>query len=111
MTKEKKAFNWNGPRLIHEHIQNQIDINKFDFEQQLHRKTTHELFTVVVSQFSRNEKYYTIVKDIKENLDNPIYEECLRKVKFNSLNGKLITLAMRYKVYWLIKLYSEIHSF
>ena len=111
MTKEKKAFNWNGPRLIHEHIQNQIDINKFDFEQQLHRKTTHELFTVVVSQFSKNEKYGTIVKDIKENLDNPIYAECLRKVKFNSLNGKLITLAMRYKVYWLIKLYSEIHSF
>ena len=111
MTKEKKAFNWNGPELIHEHIQNQIDINKFDFEQQLYRKTTHELFTVVVSQFSRKEKYRTIVKDIKENLNNPIYAECLRKVKFKSLNGKLITLAMKYKVCWLIKVYSEIHSF
>lgn len=111
MTKVKKAFNWNGPELIHEHIQKHIKLDEFDFEQQLYRKTVHELFTVVVSQFSREEKYWTIIKDIKENLKNPIYAECIQKAKFKSLNGKLAVFSLKYRVYWLIKIYSMIHSF
>lgn len=111
MTKEKKAFNWSGPIWIHEHIQNQINLNEFNFKQQLYRKTAHELFTVVVSQFNRNDSYRMIIKDIKDNLKNPIYAECVRKARFRSLRGRLAKYALRYRVYWLIKIYSKVHSF
>ncbi len=101
MTKERKAFDWNCPELIHNHIQEQIDIRKFDFQEQLYRKTAHELFTVVVSQFNRNEPYREIVRDIKKHLQNPTYDECIKKAKFISLNGKLAVFSMRYKLYLL----------
>lgn len=111
MTKEKKAFNLNGPKLIHNHLQNQIKIREFDFEQQLYRKTAHELFTVVVTQFYRKESCRTIIKDIKETLAVPDYAESIKKSKFKSLNGRLAIFALRHRAWLLIKLYSMIHSF
>ena len=111
MTKEKKAFPWGGPELIHKHIQDQIAIDEEDFKQQLYRKTAHELFTVVLSQFNRKESYKTIVKDIKKHLETEVYAESVKKAKFKSLKGRLAVLAMRYRVWFLIKAYSKIHSF
>ena len=111
MTREKKAFDWNGPELIYKHIRNQITISDFDFEEQLYRKTVHELFNVAVSQFYRKEKYKALVRDIKKNLQNPIYSECIKKARFKSLKGRFATDALRHGRYGLIKLYSLIHSF
>ena len=111
MTKERTAFAWMGPEWIHNHIQNQININKFDFKEQLYRKTAHELFLVVVSQFNRKESYKVIVKDIKKHLKRPIYVECIKKAKFKSMNGKLAVFAMKYRIWILIKFYSNVCSF
>jgi glycosyltransferase involved in cell wall biosynthesis len=111
MTKVKKAFSWSGPELIHKHIQNQVTIDEWNFREQLYRKTAHELFTVVVTQFNRNESYNTVVKDIKKNLKSEIYAESIKKAKFKSLNGKMAVFAMKYGIWFLIKVYSKIHSF
>lgn len=97
--------------MIYKHIRNQVTISAFDFEEQLYRKTVHELFNVVVSQFYRKEGYQAIVRDIKKNLQNPIYSECIEKAKFKSLKGRLAAAALRHGEYGLIKLYSQIHSF
>ena len=53
----------------------------------------------------------SIVKDIKDNLKNPIYVECVRKARFRSLSGRLAKYALKYRIYWLIKIYSMFHSF
>lgn len=106
MTKERNAFAWIGPDLIHNHIKDQIDTSNFDFEAQLYRKTAHELFTVVVSQFNRNEPYSVIVEDVNKHLQTPVYAECVKKAKFKSWNGKMIIFAMKYRIYWLIKLWN-----
>lgn len=108
MTKEKKAFSWAGPEMIHKHIQSQIDMDQYDLTEQLHRKTVHELFLVVVSQFNRQESYRTIVKDIKAHLQGEIYSECIKNAKFKSLKGRFAVLSMRYRLYFLIWVFSRV---
>ncbi|MBQ0054651.1 MAG: glycosyltransferase family 2 protein [Synergistaceae bacterium] len=109
MTKNKKAFPWNGPELIQKHLERTIDISKFDFKEQLYRKTVHELFSVVVSQFYRKEPYFGIVSDIKQQLDKEVYSGAIQKAKFSgSAKAKLMHFALKCRVMWLIWLYSRV---
>lgn len=105
MTKEKRAFAWDGPELVYKHIQNQIDLTVTDFQAQLYRKTAHDLFAVIVSQFNRDDSYRKIVKDIKEHLKSHIYADCIKKAKYKSWNGKIMTISLKYRLFWLIKLF------
>lgn len=106
MTKNRKAFNWNGPKLIAEHLSRRINLDDHDFLAQWYRKTVHELFSVVVSQFYRNESYFTITKDIRVNLKDPIYAEAIKNAKFRGLKGKMALFALKYKLMLLMKLWS-----
>ena len=106
MTKENKAFDWDGPRLIAEHLKNQIDLNQFDFRDQLYRKIVHELFTVVVSQFNRNEAYREICNDIYIHLQMPMYKKAISKANFSSVKGKMALFSLRYKWYFCLYSYS-----
>ena len=108
MTQEKKAFSWEGPKLIHEHLERLIDMNEGDFREQLYRKTVHELFTVVVSQFYRKESYKEIVADIDAHLKTDIYAEAIRHAKFKSAKGRLAAAALKYRLYPLIRMFSRI---
>lgn len=108
ITKSGKAFRFDGPRLIAEHLEKRIDTTHFDFKEQMHRKTVHELFTVVKSQFNRKEKYSVIIKDIKENLENPLYAAALKNARFTSLSGRLAHAALKYRLYPLIWLFNKI---
>lgn len=108
ITKNGKAFRFDGPRLIAEHLEKRIDTTHFDFKEQMHRKTVHELFTVVKSQFNRKEKYSVIIKDIKENLENPLYAAALKNARFTSLSGRLAHAALKYRLYPLIWLFNKI---
>lgn len=108
-TKSRKAYDWNGPEIISKHITEKIQIDAFDFHEQLYRKIVHELFTVVVSQFNREEKYSEIRKDINLNLQNPIYAEAIEKAKFRgSLKAKLMHYALKHRRYKIIKIYHDI---
>ncbi len=108
ITQEKKAFSWEGPKLIHEHLERLIDMNEGDFREQLYRKTVHELFTVVVSQFYRKESYKEIVADIDAHLKIDIYAEAIRHAKFKSAKGWLAASALKYRLYPLIRIFSRI---
>lgn len=108
ITQEKKAFSWEGPKLIHEHLERLIDMNEGDFREQLYRKTVHELFTVVVSQFYRKEPYKEIVADIDAHLKTDIYAEAIRHAKFKSAKGRLAASALKYRLYPLIRIFSRI---
>lgn len=108
MTKDSKAFPWNGPELITEHLKAQLDISLFDFEQQLYRKTVHELFSVVVSQFNRNEPYRVIKQDILQKLQIPIYSDSVDKAVFSSLRGKLAAFALKHRATILMRLWNYI---
>ena len=60
VTQCKKAFDWDGPKLLAEHLSQQLDLSAFDLREQYYRKIVHELFLVVVSQFHTTKKYRVI---------------------------------------------------
>ena len=106
ITKSKKAFAWDGPKLLTEHIKNRVILTEYDFQAQLYRKTVHELYSVVVSQFYRKESYIAICRDIKSHLKDLIYVEAVKKARFKGFAGRMALFALKYKVMWLIKLWS-----
>lgn len=112
ITKRHKAFRWDGPEVIAQHLEKNIDMDQYDFRDQLYRKIVHELFTVVMTQFYRNEKYKVIVDDIKRNLDNPIYDEAIKKCRFNgSVLAKMMEYSLRYRLMFPIWVLSRIKHF
>jgi len=106
MTKEKKAFDSMGPKLIFTHQQNRINLDEYDFHEQSYRSTVHLLFNAVVSQFHRKESYFLICRDIKTYLNDPVYVEAIQGARFKSLSGRMAHFALKYKLFWLMKLWS-----
>lgn len=103
----KKVINYEGPKNIYEHIDGHININDFDFREQLYRKVVHELFFVVVSQFNCKKSYWEIRKSIKNILKEPIYINCIKNAKFSRFAGKMVIYALRYEWFLLIFLYNK----
>ena len=107
MTKSKKAFRWDVPKILYENIKRNIDITNFDFEQQLYRKVVHELFLVAVSQFNKNESYHTIRNDIKKIVSDKIYQESIKNACFSGLSGRLAHFALKRQTIFLMYLYNK----
>lgn len=106
MTKEKKAFNWDGPEMIALHQKKQIDLNSFNFQEQQYRFIVHNFFIVAVSQFNRKEPYRIIKKDIINHLSRAYIKEAILHAEFSSLKGILALFSLKYKQIWLLKLYN-----
>lgn len=81
-TKSRKSFNCEWPAIVAKHIIKEIDINKYDFVEQLKRKITHDVFSVIVSQFYRTESYSTVKKDIINIIDTPLYKDAIENCRF-----------------------------
>ncbi len=109
ITKKRKAFNWDGPQIIGEHLEKQIDMKEFDFQEQVYRNVVHNLFNVAVSQFNRNEPYYVIVKEIKENIRRDYYKKAIEECRFSrNLKGFLAWMALKYRLIPLMYLYNRL---
>lgn len=111
MTKNKKAFNWNGPALIAEHLKKRVDMTETDFQNQLYIRTIHSLFNVIKSQFYRKGSYFSIVKEINKNIsDTGIYNESIKKGKYRGFSiNSLMQLSLKFRIYILIYIFSKIH--
>lgn len=108
VTKGKKVFNWDWPKLVANHIENRIDINYGDMQRQLYRKITHDIFSVVVSQFNRKEKYSVIVKDIITHLDDKVYKEAIQKCEFEgSIKARIMMIVLKKRIFFPIYMYSK----
>jgi len=106
MTKNKKSFDWNGPRLIGQHLENQIDMNVCDFQEQVYRNVVHNLFNVAVSQFNKDEPFSMIAKDIKEHIEESYYKNAIEKCRFTSIKGLLASIALKCKLTFLMYIYN-----
>lgn len=106
MTKKKKAFDWNGPKIIGQHFEKQIDMSQYDFQDQVYRNVVHNLFNVAVSQFYRIESYSAITKDIVEHIEEPYYKDAIEKCFYKrNCSGTLAHAALKYKLCFLLYLY------
>lgn len=107
LTKNRKAFPWDGPERIARHLEQVMDLSAYDFRDQWHRKTVHELFTVVESQFNRDEPYRVITADIRAHLQTPVYRQAIRNSHFTGKAGILAHAALKYHLFWLIWLFNR----
>ena len=104
------AFDWNMPRDIYQHLKSQVDLNAFDYEQQLYRCIARYLYTVVYSQFHRQASYRQIIKDIKAQLKQPDYRLVLQRARYASLKPRLEVFLMRHRILlpiWLLHKVTE----
>jgi tRNA(Ile)-lysidine synthase TilS/MesJ len=108
MTKNRKAFPWNGPELVYIHHMNRLDCSKYNFQEQINNRTVHALLNVIKTQFYRKEKYLTIRREIKDNIARPIYSSAIKNSKFAvSTPIFLFRLCMLYGFFFPIYLLSK----
>ena len=108
ITKSKKAFAWDEPRIRAEYLSQQVNMEEGDFRQQLYRFIVHSVFNVAVSQFNRKEKFSVISKDIKSKIDTNIYAEAIEKASFQSFKGKIAQMALKHKWIFLMRMYNRL---
>jgi glycosyltransferase involved in cell wall biosynthesis len=108
MTKNKSAYDWNGPRYICKHLRERIDLRSFDFEEQIIRRTARDIYTVVFSQFNKGEKYRDIRKTIKEQLGVSEYKEILEKCKYKGLKHKLEVFFLKRHILFPIYMFHKL---
>ena len=109
VTKKRKTLSWNIPILNSNHICNTIDIERYDFKEQLYRKVCHDTFLVVVAAFYTSDCYCKVKKSIKDGLAQPVIAESIKKAKFkHSIKAWLMMTMLRFEIYFPFKIYSMI---
>lgn len=83
MTKNKRAFDWDGPEIIAQHFEKTIPMNEVDFQQQVYRNCVHNLFNVVLSQFYQDKSYKQIKIEIIHEIDRPYYKNAIKQANFS----------------------------
>lgn len=108
MTKGKKSFELNYPLLVGKTIESNIEAN-CDFSNQIYRFVTHNLFNACSSAFYSDEPYGVIKGKIKKALKDEYYQNAIKNCKYNKryLKGLLVLFALKYKIYFLMKLYCK----
>ncbi len=107
-TKKKKAQNWDWPLVVSKHIIDNIEIDSFDFRDQMNRKMTHDVFNVVKSRFYSEKKYRDVVDEIKEYLNIDVIKKAITECSFAfRLSCILMVFLLRYKCFFLIFLMSK----
>lgn len=108
MTKNPKPFLWDGPKLIGKHMERQIPMNIFDFQNQVYRMTVHNVFNVAVSQFNQDKSYKDVKKEIIKNLKDEYYQKAIKNCKYKLFSkGTLALFALKYKCVGLMWLYNK----
>lgn len=109
ITKGRKAYAMAGPEIIGKHFEMYIDMEKYDFQDQVYRNVTHNVFNVVMSQFNRKEDYKTIKQELQELLQNKYIQNAIRKCKYSgNIKGMIAKELLKYKLYWVIRILNKI---
>lgn len=109
ITKSRKAFSWLVLEVFLRYIQKEIDLSKFDFQDQYNRLVAHEFFNVAKSQFYRNEEYKKICQEIIDNLKAPFFSVPIHKAKFQGqLKAKFMESVLKRTWILPIWIYSKI---
>lgn len=107
MTKGQKAYDLNGPLYVGKQYEKMIDMHQFDFQMQVYRYVTHNLFVCCGTQFFRQLTYREIKKELEHCLSNPFYQKAIHECTFslNNIKGNLTKYTLQYKLFFMMKLY------
>lgn len=106
ITKTKKAQDMQTPMIRYSTIQKVAEKEcAYDFSEQIYRATVHSLFNAVVSQFNREEKKIAIKRDINNIINDKYYSTAINRCKFKGVKPRLMRIALKYKLFFLMKIY------
>lgn len=108
-TKSHKVFDWDNPEIIARHISEHIDVDSFDFKQQISRRVVHDVFNVAVTRFYQKKKLCSVFKEIRKEFDRPFYSDCAKNAIFKSnLKAQLMHLCVKRSLILPILMFSKI---
>lgn len=106
MTNNKREYMWNYPLYIYKQIKEMVNISEYGFEEQLYRKTTHDIFTVIVSKFNSNKSYFNTKSEILDLLCIAEYSECIEKASFNKYSlANLMLFVLKKRLIFVTYIY------
>lgn len=107
MTHSRKPFDVDVPLILGKTLEKQINMQGFDFQEQIYRYVVHNLFNACASQFYSGKRYEEVVKELNKCLEEPYYQLAIKECRFNKKNiqGNLARFALKHKCYILMKLY------
>lgn len=109
MTSIKSVLNNDYPKLVYEEYTKHINKDEYDFNDQLNRFVTHQVFSLCCSQFNRNETYRKIKNEILNIFNDSFYRNCIEEAKFsNNIYAKLMHAVVKYKLVYIIYLLTKI---
>lgn len=112
MTKIKKPLSWDNYDMLYRLYEKEIDLTKFDMQQQYYRARTHNLFNIVLSQFYKEKAYGEIVSAIKYRFsEHPEYDEAIMNSDFSSFSMKMCRYLLNNKLYIVFYLISSHKAF
>lgn len=108
-TKNIKPRAWNEAKKIAIHFEKNIDMKRYDLQEQQYRNIVHRLFNICISQFAREEGYTAIKKEILVSLQDPFYSTAIAHASFRSDNwrGRLALTCL--KKHWILLMYAYYH--
>ncbi len=109
MTKNKKAFSWDGPKMIGSHFEKFIDITQHDFKSQIYRNIVHNLFNVAVSQFNNQSSYKLTKNDILNRINDKYYQEAIQNVQYSAIKNKLAAATLKNRWIFLLFIYNKLN--
>ncbi len=108
ITKGRKPWPWDNPRLRGEFMEAHIDLSVCDLQEQLYLQLTTSLFNVASSQFKQQKPYFAVRREIKQNLNQPYYRTIVKKCRFaKNLRDILIITAMKNQCTLFMKIYCD----
>lgn len=84
-----------------------IDSRKYDFEAQFDRFLTHQIFSMVISQFNKEKSYLNVRKEILNTLEDELYKNAINNAVFNCINGNVIKYILEKKYIFVIYIISK----
>lgn len=110
MTRNKKSFSLEAPKLISKHLEYNINMNDSDLQMQVYRALVHNLFNASVSQFNRKDNYANIKRDIINALDDEYNKIAISRCKYRKkyLKGNFAKIILKYKMVWIMNVINKI---
>lgn len=108
MSKVKKPLSWDNYDLVYALYEKEIDLTKYDMQQQYYRARTHNLFDIVLSQFYSGKTYKETVESINHRFQkHPEYSMAINNSRFKSMSMRMCRFLLKHKCYRIMSLIAQ----
>lgn len=111
-TKGHKVLDWSFPKVANKFILSHIDINKYDFKEQLCRKIVHDIWNTAYTRFYGGKTYIEVSRDIHKHLNDNFYQKAIEHARFkNSCKALFMMAVLRLHFIPAMYVYSKIRKY